>query len=639
MARNWVPGGASWRRSCLSLSNPIPSPAIMTLVVGGELYDIVDIVGKGSFGEVARSCRRSTGEMVAIKILRNEGNQGQSAWNEVKLLRALQAVDTEAAHIVRFLESFQDSACTYLVFELLEQSLFEFQKNNNFSPLPVRHIRTIVAQVLVALAKLKELAIIHADLKPENIMLVDHARHPFRVKLVDFGSACIFSEVCFIKEPYIQTRFYRAPEILLGLPFCEKMDMWSLGCVVAELHLGRPLYPGRNEDEQVRYICKTQGLPPGRLLCTARKAQRFFQRAPDPAGAWQLKPEVAVVGAKVRVGWRRYILSSLEQMVAVNMRPLLGAGQEELAERCDLHGMVELVQRMLTWDSHERITPSTALKHPFISMTQLESSFQATQYYQLCQQAAQASREDAAGAAASPTVEEGIAFPPEEHGCCSAQTATTQMDNLSLGEESQHGACHPIPCHYGSWHRAAKHPQRPKMNTVSGNLIVLGPPPSPPGGRARWQLGAEHAQGSVRLTPCQGTTVGQGDGTGSRVLGVPRGLQVPGCSRCLVLHVHSCSVSPGAPCHGCCRSLMLPESHIMGVLGSSGPQVLHFPISPASWVLGCYHSMSPSAPCPHQPHIMHFGVPATACPHVLPTSWVLPVPGSPAPHRDPQHGL
>uniref|UniRef100_A0A8C3BHP3 Homeodomain interacting protein kinase 4 n=1 Tax=Cairina moschata TaxID=8855 RepID=A0A8C3BHP3_CAIMO len=276
-----------------------------------SLYDIVDMVGKGAFGEVARSCRRSTGEMVAIKILRNEGNQGQSAWNEVKLLRALQAVDTEAAHIVRFLESFQDSACTYLVFELLEQSLFEFQKKNNFSPLPVRHIRTIVAQVLVALDKLKELAIIHADLKPENIMLVDHARHPFRVKLVDFGLACIFSEVCFIKEPYIQTRFYRAPEILLGLPFCEKIDMWSLGCVVAELHLGRPLYPGRNEDEQVRYICKTQGLPPGRL----------------------------------------YILSS-----------------------------------MLTWESHERIAPSTALKHPFISMRQLESSFQATQYYQLCQQ-------------------------------------------------------------------------------------------------------------------------------------------------------------------------------------------------------------------------------------------------------------
>uniref|UniRef100_A0A8B9ES30 Protein kinase domain-containing protein n=1 Tax=Anser cygnoides TaxID=8845 RepID=A0A8B9ES30_ANSCY len=106
-----------------------------------------------------------------------------SAWNEVKLLRVLQAVDTEAAHIVRFLESFQDSACTYLVFELLEQSLFEFQKKNNFSPLPVRHIRTIVAQVLVALAKLKELAIIHADLKPENIMPVDHAHHPFRVKL------------------------------------------------------------------------------------------------------------------------------------------------------------------------------------------------------------------------------------------------------------------------------------------------------------------------------------------------------------------------------------------------------------------------------------------------------------------------
>uniref|UniRef100_A0A8B9BUV3 Homeodomain interacting protein kinase 4 n=1 Tax=Anser brachyrhynchus TaxID=132585 RepID=A0A8B9BUV3_9AVES len=462
----------------------------------------------------------------------------------VKLLRALQAVDTEAAHIVRFLESFQDSACTYLVFELLEQSLFEFQKKNNFSPLPVRHIRTIMAQVLVALAKLKELAIIHGDLKPENIMLVDHARHPFHVKLVDFGSACIFSEVCFIKEPYIQTRFYRAPEILLGLPFCEKMDMWSLGCVVAELHLGRPLYPGRNEDEQVRYICKTQGLPPGRLLCTARKAQRFFRRAPDPAGAWQLKPEVMVVGAKVTVERRRYILSSLEQMVAVNVQPLLGARQEVLAERCDLHGMVELVQRMLTWDSHERIAPSTALKHPFISMRQLESSFQATQYYQLCQQATQASREDAAGAAATPTVEEGIAFPPEEHGYCSVKRATTQMDNLSLGEESQHGACHPIPCHYGSWHRAAQHPQRRKRNTVSGNLIVLGPR-SPPGDVARWQLGAEHARGSVRLAPCQGTTMLQlpeqkspaacGEDHGEAgcppaAHGVPRWSGVPRCS-------------------------------------------------------------------------------------------------------------
>ena len=70
-------------------------------------------------------------------------------------------------------------------------------------------------------------------------------------------------------------RFYRSPEILLGLPFSEKVDMWSLGCVMAELYLGWPLYPGESEFEQVRYICETQGLPSPHLLTMATKTNRF----------------------------------------------------------------------------------------------------------------------------------------------------------------------------------------------------------------------------------------------------------------------------------------------------------------------------------------------------------------------------
>uniref|UniRef100_A0A8B9YY85 Protein kinase domain-containing protein n=1 Tax=Buteo japonicus TaxID=224669 RepID=A0A8B9YY85_9AVES len=319
-----------------ALESPKPltrsRPTMGTLVVGAEYYDLVATVGKGTFGEVTQGWRRSTGEMVAIKILKNEGHHGRVVKNELRLLQALREVNTEESHVVRFLESFGDGACTYLVFELLEQNLFEFQKRNNFLPLPVRHIRTITAQVLAALVKLKELSIIHADLKPENIMLVDHARYPFRVKLIDFGSASIVTEVCHVKEPYIQSRFYRAPEILLGLPFCEKVDIWSLGCVVAELHLGWPLYPGINEYDQVRYICSTLGLPRGELLCL------------KPPGKEIAKP----------MERRKYAFSSLDQ----------------LAVHCDLCGMVELVKRMLTWDSHERIMPSAALKHPFISLQQ-----------------------------------------------------------------------------------------------------------------------------------------------------------------------------------------------------------------------------------------------------------------------------
>lgn len=88
-------------------------------------------------------------------------------------------------------------------------------------------------------------------------MLVDPVRQPYRVKVIDFGSASHVSKaVC---NTYLQSRYYRAPEIILGLPFCEAIDMWSLGCVVAELFLGWPLYPGSSEYDQIRYISQTQG--------------------------------------------------------------------------------------------------------------------------------------------------------------------------------------------------------------------------------------------------------------------------------------------------------------------------------------------------------------------------------------------
>uniref|UniRef100_A0A8C3QRP5 Homeodomain interacting protein kinase 4 n=1 Tax=Cyanoderma ruficeps TaxID=181631 RepID=A0A8C3QRP5_9PASS len=361
-------------------------------------YDIMAMVGKGTFGQVIQGQCRSTGDMVAIKILKNCDHNGQIVKNELRLLQVLREGDTKDSHIVHFLEAFSHSVWTYLVFELLQQNLFDFQKQNNFSPLPVRHIRTITAQVLVALVKLKELSIIHADLKPENIMLVDHARYPFRIKLVDFGSAILLPEVCHVQEPYIQTRFYRAPEILLGLPFCEKVDIWSLGCVMAELHLGWPLYPGNDEYDQVCYICSTLGLPRGELLCAAQKTRSFFQRVPCSTGTWQLKPPGKVRAKPMER--REHIFSSLDQLAVVN----------ELAKRCDL------------------ITPSAALHHPFISMQEVKASFEATRYYQLSQEDLRASCKDSSLAKVFLGTEKGAFIPASQGGI---QKATAQMDGLT----------------------------------------------------------------------------------------------------------------------------------------------------------------------------------------------------------------
>ena len=170
-------------------------------------------------------------------------------------------------------------------------------------------------QVLTALLKLKQLGLIHADLKPENIMLVDPVRQPYRVKVIDFGSASHVSKA--ICNTYLQSRYYRAPEIILGLPFCEAIDMWSLGCVVAELFLGWPLYPGSSEYDQIRYISQTQGLPSERMLNSATKTMKFFYRDMESSYPfWRLKtPEEheAETGIKSKEA-RKYIFNCLEDI-------------------------------------------------------------------------------------------------------------------------------------------------------------------------------------------------------------------------------------------------------------------------------------------------------------------------------------
>ncbi|KAF5907866.1 homeodomain-interacting protein kinase 4 [Clarias magur] len=340
-----------------------------------EAYQVLDVLGMGTFGKVVKCWRHSDGELVAVKILSHENVGSQLMRNELNLITRLQST-FKRSHIVHFFEGFCDSTQHYLVFEMLQKNLRELQRESSFRSLPVRHIRTITCQILKALAKLRELAIIHADLKPENIMIVNQQRFPFRVKLIDFGSSSVFSEVRFVREPYMQTRFYRAPEILLGLPFCEKIDMWSLGCVMAELYLGSPLYPGQSEFEQVRYICETQGLPHSYLLNTATKTSQFFQFTRNQHGApvWKLRP---VDDPKI-VEHRKYVFSSLDELC--NIATFFS--EVEAAVITDCQNMVELIKRMMTLNSRQRIHPNAALRHSFITLTHLDSP-DTQDYYDL----------------------------------------------------------------------------------------------------------------------------------------------------------------------------------------------------------------------------------------------------------------
>ncbi|KAK0151093.1 Homeodomain-interacting protein kinase 1 [Merluccius polli] len=333
-------------------------------------YEVLEFLGRGTFGQVAKCWKRGTNEIVAIKILKNHPSYARQGQIEVSILSRLSTENADEFNFVRSYECFQHKSHTCLVFEMLEQNLYDFLKHSKFSPLLLKSIRPVLQQVSTALMKLKSLGLIHADLKPENIMLVDPLRQPYRVKVIDFGSASHVSKaVC---STYLQSRYYRAPEIILGLPFCEAIDMWSLGCVIAELFLGWPLYPGASEYDQIRYISQTQGLPAEYLLSAGTKTSRFFNRGPDASyPLWRLKTPTeheAEMGIKSKEA-RKYIFNCLDDMMQVNMTTL--DGTDVLAEKADRREFIDLLKKMLTLDADKRVTPMKTLNHPFVTMSHL----------------------------------------------------------------------------------------------------------------------------------------------------------------------------------------------------------------------------------------------------------------------------
>jgi dual specificity tyrosine-phosphorylation-regulated kinase 2/3/4 len=126
--------------------------------------------------------------------------------------------------------------------ELLGINLYELIKANSFRGFSTTLIRRFTVQILASLSLLRHHRVVHCDLKPENILL----KHPAKsaVKVIDFGSSCFENEKVYT---YIQSRFYRSPEVILGMNYHMAIDMWSLGCILAELYTGMPIFPGENE--------------------------------------------------------------------------------------------------------------------------------------------------------------------------------------------------------------------------------------------------------------------------------------------------------------------------------------------------------------------------------------------------------
>ncbi|OAF67198.1 Dual specificity tyrosine-phosphorylation-regulated kinase 4, partial [Intoshia linei] len=300
-------------------------------------YEIIYELGKGSFGQVVRSYDHKNDKSLAIKIIRNKKRFHYQAQVEVKILETLRRYnkrDNDRHHIVNMLDYFYFRNHLCITFELMGMNLYEYIKKNNYNGFNMLTVHSIATQLLDCLKLLYENKIIHCDLKPENILL--NKSNQLQIKVIDFGSSCYESSRVYT---YIQSRFYRSPEIILGESYTMSIDMWSFACILAEVHTGRPIFPGENELEQLLYFIEVFGYPSHAVLKKSSRSRLFF----DSKGRIRC--------ATNSKGKRRWPNAKL-------LSNVLKTNDENF---------INFMQQCFQWDSKKRLKPKDASSHPWIT--------------------------------------------------------------------------------------------------------------------------------------------------------------------------------------------------------------------------------------------------------------------------------
>uniref|UniRef100_A0A3P9DJZ9 Protein kinase domain-containing protein n=1 Tax=Maylandia zebra TaxID=106582 RepID=A0A3P9DJZ9_9CICH len=295
--------------------------------LGGH-YKVEGFLGEGGFGIVTKCCNTKTNKFVAIKVNKNKPEILQQAKMEIFILEQLRGLDADRCNIVQWNDFFINGDRICLNFELLDQCLWDYIEDPENQGLPISEIRPILHQLTNALSHLGSVGIVHADLKPENIMVVDRYECPIKVKLIDFGVACPASTV--IPGDCVGTVGYKAPEVMIG-------------SLYNELATGYPFYPGRDDYDVLKFIIQTQGQPPDH---TERQFQDETDYQSNDTRSIKLKC-LDDLGLLLSIMWGREKIQNV---------------------------FVSLIKEMLALDPNQRITPSEVLHHPFFSSGLSESS-------------------------------------------------------------------------------------------------------------------------------------------------------------------------------------------------------------------------------------------------------------------------
>ncbi|ONK73738.1 uncharacterized protein A4U43_C04F34750 [Asparagus officinalis] len=341
-------------------------------------YFVKDLLGHGTFGQVVKCWVPESDSYVAVKVIKNHAAYYRQALVEVSILTTLNQNlgHDEKRHIVRILDYFIFQRHLCISFEMLGSNLYEVIKMNQYRGIPLSLVQVFSKQILHALVVIKEAGIIHCDLKPENILLSTSTKP--EIKVIDFGSACMEGHTVY---SYIQSRYYRSPEVLLGYPYTTAIDMWSFGCIVAELFLGLPLFSGASEyDLLKRMIEILGGQPPDDLLRDAKDTNKFFKHVASiyhleeahkgNASAYRILTEEeyeARVSQKPIIGKRYFSKVKLEDIIASYPYKKNLSEEEISKENISRLALVDFLRGLVEFDPGKRWSPLQASRHPFVT--------------------------------------------------------------------------------------------------------------------------------------------------------------------------------------------------------------------------------------------------------------------------------
>jgi len=329
-----------------------------------ERYKVLGSFGKGVFSTVVR-CQdlRATSAQyaeVAIKVQRNNEMMRRAGEKEIAYLQRLVDGDPEnKRHCIHMINRFDHEDHLCMVFEAMHQNLRQaVRQHGHKRGIQVEAVRAYGRQLFTALKYMERLGIVHADLKPDNIVVNDKYN---LLKVCDFGSACNADDNEI--TPYLVSRFYRAPEIMMGLQFGCPIDMWAAGLTLFELYTGKIAFMGQSNNQMLKLIQEVKGKMPLKLIRKGFFSELHF----DVDNDFIYKEKDKVSGREVI----RTIKFENRPVPGHDLKSLLMPNKQSLPESEAKRAVMlaDLLEKCLMLDPSKRMTPAQALKHPFCDLS------------------------------------------------------------------------------------------------------------------------------------------------------------------------------------------------------------------------------------------------------------------------------